>query len=49
MYINSMFSDENLRETKSLIHLYAIMEENKELNESLLNADKMELKNKKRI
>lgn len=49
MYINPMFSDENLRETKSLIHLYTIMEENKELNESLLNADKMELKKKKRI
>lgn len=49
MYINPMFSDENLRETKSLIHLYTIMEENKELNESLLNTDKMELKKKKRI
>lgn len=49
MYINPMFSDENLRETKSLINLYAIMEENKELQESLLNTDKTEFKNKKRI
>lgn len=49
MYINPMFSDENLRQTKYLIHLYAIMEENKELNESLLNTEKTELKKKKRI
>ena len=49
MYSSPIFSENNLRETKSLINLYAIMEENKELQESLLKTDKMELKNKKRI
>lgn len=49
MYSSPIFSENNLRETKSLINLYAIMEENKELQESLLNTDKTELKNKKRI
>lgn len=49
MYSSPIFSENNLRETKSLINLYAIMEENKELQESLLKTDKTELKNKKRI
>lgn len=49
MYSSPIFSENNLRETKSLINLYAIMEENKELQESLLKTYKTELKNKKRI
>lgn len=48
-YSNPIFSEKNLKQTQSLINMYSIMEENKELQESLLNTENAELKKKRRI
>lgn len=48
-YISPVFNEENFKRTQSLINIYSIMEENKELQESLLNTENFELKKKRRI